>query len=259
MATLPVSRVYLLVLIGSLVGVSALALLCMLDSPTVQASAGLPIHPQQAAPFLSVPYYDAYWLTAYVDHDPLGAAYGAYNDSIETFNGSTAVRANGVCGTDSAGRPIAYYTQPMSQGLCLWYDSHDGLDFGLVYEPILAAADGTVVRAGWQSWTNRRTGYGLHLRILHAGGYETRYAHLSALAVFTNTQVHRGQIVATSGNTGNVFGAPQGGHHLHFEVRLNNIATDPFGGTGAQWLWRDGTWDALGRWTGQSPPDYGTT
>jgi len=204
--------------------------------------------------FLSVPYYGPKWINAYVDHDPLGAPYGQYNDRISLFDGRTANRNNGICGTDVNGRPIAYFTQPGSQGDCLWYDSHDGYDFRLVYEPVLAAADGTVIRAGWQDWNNRYAGYGLHLRISHADGYETRYGHLSALTVLTNSVVYRGQIIGTSGNTGN-----STGEHLHFEVRLNGTVTDPFGGTGANWLWSDDSWDAQGRWVGQPTPRYGAT
>lgn len=201
--------------------------------------------------FLSVPYYGVHAITAYVDHDPLGAPYGQYNDRISLFDGRTANRDNGFCGTDANGRSIAYYTQPYSQGQCIWYDSHDGNDFSLDYEPVLAAADGTVIQAGWDNWNDRYAGYGLHLFISHANGYETRYGHLSALAIVTNATVYRGQIIGTSGNTGNSSGA-----HLHFEVRLNGTATDPFGGAGAQWLWLDGSWDAQSRWVGQTTPQY---
>lgn len=141
----------------------------------------------------------------------------------------------------------------------MWYDGHTGTDFSLYYEPVLAAADGTVTTARWHNWNDRFAGYGLHLRLSHSGGYETIYGHLSALAVLTNATVSRGQIIGTSGNTGNVVGAPQSGHHLHFEVRLNGTPTDPFGGTGANWLWRDGSCDTQGRWVGQPEPRYGAT
>ncbi len=164
------------------------------------------------------------------------------NDRISLFDGRTANRDNGFCGTDANGRPIAYYTQSYSQGQCLWYDSHNGNDFGLDYEPVLAAADGAVIRASWDNWNNRHTGYGFHLIISHADGYETRYGHLSAITFMTNAVVHRGQIIGTSGDTGNSNGA-----HLHFEVRLNNQATDPFGEEGANGLWLDGSWDAQSR------------
>ncbi|MDW8069363.1 MAG: M23 family metallopeptidase [Anaerolineae bacterium] len=106
-----------------------------------------------------------------------------------------------------------------------------------------------------RGWARLKAIAGLSARIT----YETIYGHLSALAVLTNATVSRGQIIGTRGNTGNVFGAPQGGHHLHFEVRLNGQPTDPFGGANANWLWRDGAWDAQRRWIGQPAPRYGAT
>ncbi len=216
---------------------------------------------QVPEPFLSVPFYGPEWVTANVDHDPLG---GGANNSILIFDGRTANAANGWCDGANFNPHIAFCTQfspnpPNCNGACLWYDAHHGHDFGLYYEPVLATTDGTVIRAGWQDWNNRYAGYGLHLFISHANGYETRYGHLSALTALTNATVYRGQIIGTSGNTGYAFGAPAGGHHLHFEVRLNGQVTDPFGGAGANWLWRDGSWDAQGRWVGQPIPRYGAT
>jgi hypothetical protein len=211
---------------------------------------------QVPEPFLSVPFYGPEWVTANVDHDPLG---GGANNRILIFDGRTANATNGWCDGANYNPHIAFWTAPNPPRTCLWYDAHHGHDFSLYYEPVFAAADGTVIRAGWQDWNNRYAGYGLHLFISHANGYETRYGHLSALAVMTNATVYRGNIIGTSGNTGNAFGAPASGHHLHFEVRLNGQVTDPFGGAGANWLWRDGSWDAQGRWSGQPTPRYGAT
>lgn len=250
--SLPSKYAQLIATVAILTAVAALAALMLSDHAVAQPTTFVsPLSPQQTE-FLSVPYYDAQWINAYVDHDPLGASWGTYNDRIELFDGRTANQNNGVCGHNSAGRPIACYTQPGSQGQCLWYDSHNGNDFSLNYEPVLAPTEGQVIRAGWQNWNDRQAGYGLHLIIAHANGYETRYGHLSALTVITNVTVSRGQIIGTSGNTGY-----SSGPHLHFEVRLNGTATDPFGGAGADWLWQDGLWDAQGRWVGQPEPHYG--
>jgi murein DD-endopeptidase MepM/ murein hydrolase activator NlpD len=205
---------------------------------------------QQSDPFLSVPYYGMKYLTAYVDHDPLG---GGRNSSILIFDGRTASLANGWCDGSDYNPHIAFWTSPNPPRQCLWYDAHHGNDFDLDYEPVLASADGTVVRAGWDSWADRTAGYGLHLRVSHDGGYQTIYGHLSALTVITNALVTRGQIIGTSGNTGNSTGS-----HLHFEVRQSGTPTDPFGGAGSHWLWQDGSWDARGRWVGQSEPRYGS-
>jgi hypothetical protein len=207
---------------------------------------------QMVEPFLSVPYYGVKEVKANVDHDQLNS--DILNGRILIYNNKSANSANGWCDDASNSPHIAFWTALNPPRDCLWYDAHHGHDFSLDYEPVLAAADGTVVRAGWQNWNDRYAGYGLHLRISHANGYETRYGHLSALAVVTNAIVYRGQIIGTSGNTGNSSGA-----HLHFEVRLNGQVTDPFGGAGADWLWHDGSWDAQGRWVGQSIPQYGAT
>ncbi len=108
-----------------------------------------------------------------------------------------------------------------------------GNGFGLDYEPVLVAANGTVICAGWQNWADRTAGYGLHLRISHDGGYATRYGHLSTLAVITNALVTCSQIIGTGSNIDNSIGT-----HLHCKVRLNDNPTDSFSGSGLQWLWQ---------------------
>ena len=87
--------------------------------------------------------------------------------------------------------------------------SHNGLDFGIPEgTPVYATADGLVTRAGMDS-----TGYGIHVRIEHAG-FTSIYGHLRSLAVKTNQRVTAGQPIGESGNTGNSTGP-----HLHFEIR----------------------------------------
>lgn len=102
---------------------------------------------------------------------------------------------------------------------------HAGVDFPTaVGSPIYATGDGTV------AFTGSRSGYGNVLEINHPrAGRKTRYAHLSRMApgIRPGVEVHRGQLVAYSGNTG-LSTAP----HLHYEVRrlsddepLNPVAT----------------------------------
>jgi murein DD-endopeptidase MepM/ murein hydrolase activator NlpD len=83
--------------------------------------------------------------------------------------------------------------------------------------PIKAADDGTVAYAG-----NELKGYGNLVLIRHANGYVTAYAHASELMVKRGDTVKRGQIIAKSGQTGNV-NSPQ----LHFEVRKGATPVDP--------------------------------
>lgn len=94
---------------------------------------------------------------------------------------------------------------------------HTGADLAVAEgTPVLAAADGVVRMAGAHS------SYGNYLRILHAGGDETLYAHMQYLYVRPGEQVQRGQMIGTSGQTGNVTGP-----HLHFELLHEGIRYDP--------------------------------
>ena len=94
---------------------------------------------------------------------------------------------------------------------------HAGLDFkGPVGTPILAAAEGKVVLAGFNG------GYGNSVEIRHANGLVTRYAHLSGVHVRAGQMVERGVQIGRMGSTGRSTGS-----HLHFEVRLNGQAINP--------------------------------
>jgi len=106
---------------------------------------------------------------------------------------------------------------------------HKGLDIACYGdaegEPIVAAADGTVVYAN--RYNNWGGGYGLYLMIDH--GYNssgqrilTVYAHCSQVTAYEGLKVKAGDTVGYVGNTGNSFGA-----HLHFEVQVNGTAVDP--------------------------------
>jgi len=94
---------------------------------------------------------------------------------------------------------------------------HQGLDYaGPLGTPIKASAPGEVVFAGWMR------GYGKVLRIRHAFGFETRYAHLSRLHVSKGDHVERGDRIGSMGSTGRSTGS-----HLHYEVRLGNQPVNP--------------------------------
>lgn len=81
---------------------------------------------------------------------------------------------------------------------------------------ILASASGTVSFAGV------RGGYGNCVILNHGNGLQTLYGHGSALLVKKGDTVTQGQAIAKVGQTGRATGA-----HLHFEVRVNNVHTDP--------------------------------
>lgn len=98
-----------------------------------------------------------------------------------------------------------------------WGRLHAGIDIAAGYgTPVVAAASGTVVTAGWMG------GYGNLVVIDHGGGLSTAYAHLSSISA--SGTVAQGQVVGAIGCTGHCFG-----DHLHFEVRVNGSATDPLG------------------------------
>ena len=92
---------------------------------------------------------------------------------------------------------------------------HTGIDYACpISTPILASADGIVMKAGWDS-----TGYGNMVLILHTAHCATLYAHLSECAVYDNQKVKQGDVIGWSGYTGNVVPAGALGAHLHFEAR----------------------------------------
>lgn len=232
-------------LAGMLVGLFAslaLVALCVSVPATAQSSASLP--QQKPIAFLSVPYHGSERVNAYFDHN-----FPTYwvNGTIEIYNGWIATNAI-TCTTR------AYLH--VGSGTCLYYDGHPGYDFDLDYEPVLAPADGQVIDARWWNWNDRSDNLGLFLGIDHGNGYKTYYGHLSAASVLTNYTVYQGQIIGTSGDTGN-----STGRHLHFEVRLNDTPTDPFGGSNSHWLWVDGAWTgnwANHFWGTQAVPRYAT-
>ena len=98
-----------------------------------------------------------------------------------------------------------------------------GSDFHLGND--LAAAEGTAVLAaagGVVRVAGTHSSYGNYLRILHADGDETLYAHLQYLFVRAGQRVEAGQRLGTVGQTGNTTGP-----HLHFELLHRGIRYDP--------------------------------
>jgi murein DD-endopeptidase MepM/ murein hydrolase activator NlpD len=81
---------------------------------------------------------------------------------------------------------------------------------------VAAAADGTVVQAGWQN------GYGQVVVIDHGNGLTTRYGHLSKIEVAAGQELKRGDELGQVGSTGRSTGP-----HLHYEVRIDDVAVSP--------------------------------
>lgn len=95
---------------------------------------------------------------------------------------------------------------------------HNGIDMAAPGgSPILAAYDGEVIGAGYNS------SMGNYIMINHGGGLITIYMHASALYVSTGDMVARGEKIAAVGTTGR-----STGNHLHFGVRLNGDYVSPW-------------------------------
>lgn len=109
------------------------------------------------------------------------------------------------------------------------YDSwrggnHGGIDIGnsgMMGANIYASKGGEVIVAK----TTYIPGYdyGMYVVIDHGNGYQTLYAHCSAIYVSVGQVVNKGDCIAAVGSTGWSTGA-----HLHFEVRKDGGRIDPF-------------------------------
>lgn len=159
----------------------------------------------------------------------INKALGAARAEAEKYLADTAVDLGG----GSIGYPLSTearknVTQPFSF-------THDGIDYGIPEgTPVYAVDDGYVeismaITSGGSPGNGTTTpdgipytSYGEVIKIKSDGGKETYYAHLSKRLVSKNTRVKRGQLIGYSGNTGNSSGA-----HLHFELRINGVPTDP--------------------------------
>lgn len=83
--------------------------------------------------------------------------------------------------------------------------------------PILAADAGVVTSAGWNGG-----GYGNAIVIDHGNGFQTLYAHLSAVQVQVGQRVGGGNVIGQMGSTGRSTGV-----HLHFEIRHGGTMVNP--------------------------------
>jgi murein DD-endopeptidase MepM/ murein hydrolase activator NlpD len=94
---------------------------------------------------------------------------------------------------------------------------HKGLD--------IAAPRGTAIHStaeGVVTFSGRQRGYGLIVKIRHAFGFETVYAHLRRTRVKVGQRVERGDRIGDMGNTGRSTGT-----HLHYEIRIDNKPVNP--------------------------------
>ncbi len=96
---------------------------------------------------------------------------------------------------------------------------HTGMDFSAPFgTPIKAAGNGVIEEIG------RVGAYGKYIRIRHANGYKTAYAHMSRFAkgLKKGSKVRQNQVIGYVGSTGR-----SAGPHLHYEVLVNNKQVNP--------------------------------
>ncbi len=96
---------------------------------------------------------------------------------------------------------------------------HKGVDFAAPRgTPIKAAGNGIVEKKGGAG------GYGNYIKIRHANGYKTAYAHMLRYApgIKSGKRVRQGQVIGYVGSTGR-----STGYHLHYEVWVNGKAVNP--------------------------------
>ena len=139
--------------------------------------------------------------------------------SLDTGGGSSEI-GNYPVSAKGMICPLQYSNVYVSQHY--GHNGHKGVDIctrgtgSTMGKEIRAAADGVVYSAEYhKSW-----GYNVYIN--HGNGIYTRYAHCSKMIVSAGDHVKQGQVIAYVGNTGNSFGA-----HLHFEVYVNGVRTNP--------------------------------
>jgi murein DD-endopeptidase MepM/ murein hydrolase activator NlpD len=134
---------------------------------------------------------------------------------------------------DEAGRSLKKFLmrKPMAEGelrsgfgyrrhpILGYTKMHTGVDWASrIGTPIMAAGNGTVIKAEWDS------GYGRRIEVQHTNGYVTAYSHLSRFGrgIAPGARVRQGQVIGHVGSTG-----LSTGPHLHYEIVVNGRFVDP--------------------------------
>ncbi len=162
----------------------------------------------------------------YADEDGYGyksdkkkQAYTVTGKKKVTYTRKVATKSTGL----NFGMPIrhvritSHFSHRRYHPVLKRYRPHHGTDFGARKgTPLIAVNSGKVSFAG------RMGGYGKVVKIRHAGGYESLYAHQSRMHVKKGQYVKKGQIIGYSGNSGRSTGP-----HLHFGMTKNGRWIDP--------------------------------
>jgi murein DD-endopeptidase MepM/ murein hydrolase activator NlpD len=115
------------------------------------------------------------------------------------------------------GRPTSLFSTARMHPLLKKVRPHYGIDIAApTGTPVYAAANAVVERS------DRTSGSGNEIYLLHTKGLQTRYLHLSKSVVGVGQVVRRDQLIGYVGATGLATGP-----HLHWEVRVRGVAIDP--------------------------------
>ena len=140
-------------------------------------------------------------------NNPASAAYYGAGHCGSIYEGAIGI---GTFVWPTPSRQISGYTYEPSV--------HPAIDIGGAEgNAIFAVDNGVVVYAGWSDY-----GYGYLIVIDHGTGWQSAYAHLSAVGVSCGQSVFQGTRIGALGNTGNSSGA-----HLHFELTYNGVKVNP--------------------------------
>lgn len=141
-------------------------------------------------------------------------------------NPSTArVMGQGACEAVSGGA-VGYgtYVYPTNKHYLSGFDysektNHRGLDFaGSEGEGVYATDAGVIVYSGWNDY-----GYGNMVMVDHGNGFQSLYAHLSAIYRGCGQSVGQGEGIGAVGTTGR-----SSGPHLHFEIMTSTWKVNPW-------------------------------
>ena len=149
--------------------------------------------------------------TSLIDSDSEGLDLSLSSNSYKTFSTKASVFSplNGTLYiTSSFGSRL----HPLFRRETL----HAGVDLRADHEYVIAIADGIIVKAGYGMREGR------YMVILHGGGVESIYCHLSTFIYNYGDYVSGGDVVAISGATGAVTGP-----HLHFGIKVNGNYINP--------------------------------
>ena len=137
---------------------------------------------------------------------------------------SARVLGEGACDPVSGGAVgYGYFIYPTNKHYLSGFDfspqtNHNGLDFaGDTGEGVYASDAGVIVYSGWNDY-----GYGNMIMVDHGNGFQSLYAHLSAINVGCGQSVGQGEVIGAVGSTGR-----SSGSHLHFEI-MAGVKVNPW-------------------------------